>query len=149
MYVFFFSGRRSHTRLSCDWSSDVCSADLSEEHTSELQSHDNLVCGVQTCAIPIRSEEHTSELQSHDNPVCRLPLEKKLRPGGRAPGLAGAHPPAGRDPPAPSGRPERAAQGWPGTRPTTCCGRRAGGATATTPTSSEARSASAGRPRVS
>src|SRR3954463_5886384 len=32
------------TRLSCDWSSDVCSSDRSEEHTSELQSHDNLVC---------------------------------------------------------------------------------------------------------
>src|SRR3954465_1276470 len=29
--------------------------------------------GVQTCA---RSEEHTSELQSHDNLVCRLLLEK-------------------------------------------------------------------------
>src|SRR3954465_1259403 len=29
---------------------------------------------VQTCA---RSEEHTSELQSHDNLVCRLLLEKK------------------------------------------------------------------------
>src|SRR3954466_6605324 len=34
-----------------DWSSDVC-----------------------------RSEEHTSELQSHDNLVCRLLLEKKLTP---------------------------------------------------------------------
>src|SRR3954467_9993736 len=30
--------------------------------------------GFQTCA---RSEEHTSELQSHDNLVCRLLLEKK------------------------------------------------------------------------
>src|SRR3954462_8257947 len=28
------------------------------------------------CALPIRSEEHTSELQSHDNLVCRLLLEK-------------------------------------------------------------------------
>src|SRR3954462_15513374 len=27
----------------------------------------------------IRSEEHTSELQSHDNLVCRLLLEKKKR----------------------------------------------------------------------
>src|SRR3954463_16829894 len=36
--------RRRHTRLSCDWSSDVCSSDRSEEHTSDLQSHDNLVC---------------------------------------------------------------------------------------------------------
>src|SRR3954466_654710 len=32
--------------------------------------------GVQTCA---RSEEHTSELQSHDNLVCRLLLEKKKK----------------------------------------------------------------------
>src|SRR3954463_3838311 len=28
------------------------------------------------CALPIRAEEHTSELQSHDNLVCRLLLEK-------------------------------------------------------------------------
>src|SRR3954463_11018013 len=33
------------------------------------------------CALPIRSEEHTSELQSHDNLVCRLLLEKKKKPG--------------------------------------------------------------------
>src|SRR5690606_39363956 len=26
---------------------------------------------------PVRSEEHTSELQSRENLVCRLPLEKK------------------------------------------------------------------------
>src|SRR3954466_7309379 len=32
--------------------------------------------GGKTCA---RSEEHTSELQSHDNLVCRLLLEKKNR----------------------------------------------------------------------
>src|SRR3954467_15159189 len=33
---------------------------------------------VQTCA---RSEEHTSELQSHDNLVCRLLLEKQEKRG--------------------------------------------------------------------
>src|SRR5690242_21164983 len=27
-YIFFFSCRRRHTRLTCDWSSDVCSSDL-------------------------------------------------------------------------------------------------------------------------
>src|SRR6202521_4632435 len=43
----------------------------SEEHTSELQSPQNLVCRL------IRSEEHTSELQSPQNLVCRLLLEKK------------------------------------------------------------------------
>src|SRR5690242_21895179 len=29
MWLFFFSSRRRHTRLTCDWSSDVCSSDLS------------------------------------------------------------------------------------------------------------------------
>src|SRR5690606_39968112 len=29
MFIFFFSSRRRHTRFSRDWSSDVCSSDLS------------------------------------------------------------------------------------------------------------------------
>src|SRR5256886_7564893 len=29
---FFFSSRRRHTRFDCDWSSDVCSSDLSKAH---------------------------------------------------------------------------------------------------------------------
>src|SRR5690606_41894526 len=33
--------------------------------------------------IGLRSEEHTSELQSRENLVCRLLLEKKNRPSGR------------------------------------------------------------------
>src|SRR5438477_5342396 len=27
-FIFFFSSRRRHTSLTCDWSSDVCSSDL-------------------------------------------------------------------------------------------------------------------------
>src|SRR2546421_776803 len=57
----------------CDWSSDVCSSDRSEEHTSELQSRSDLVCRI------ISSEEHTSELQSRSDLVCRLLLEKKKK----------------------------------------------------------------------
>src|SRR5256886_8144663 len=30
VFFFFFSSRRRHTRFDCDWSSDVCSSDLSE-----------------------------------------------------------------------------------------------------------------------
>src|SRR5690242_14124207 len=30
-FFFFFSSRRRHTRLTCDWSSDVCSSDLVEQ----------------------------------------------------------------------------------------------------------------------
>src|SRR5205085_11977890 len=29
LFFFFFSSRRRHTRFDCDWSSDVCSSDLS------------------------------------------------------------------------------------------------------------------------
>src|SRR5438034_3844711 len=35
------------------------------------------VCGLRPRAIIDRSEEHTSELQSHSDLVCRLLLEKK------------------------------------------------------------------------
>src|SRR2546430_4655729 len=28
VFYFFFSSRRRHTRFDCDWSSDVCSSDL-------------------------------------------------------------------------------------------------------------------------
>src|SRR5688572_31573975 len=31
-FFFFFSSRRRHTRFDCDWSSDVCSSDLSSLH---------------------------------------------------------------------------------------------------------------------
>src|SRR5690242_21309110 len=30
LFFFFFSSRRRHTRLTCDWSSDVCSSDLGD-----------------------------------------------------------------------------------------------------------------------
>src|SRR5438034_3724460 len=36
-------------------------------------------------AISLRSEEHTSELQSHSELVCRLRLEKKSTHGGALP----------------------------------------------------------------
>src|SRR5688572_18487385 len=38
--LFFFSSRRRHTRFDCDWSSDVCSSDL-----SDLGLHSNLPFG--------------------------------------------------------------------------------------------------------
>src|SRR2546430_12380445 len=32
--IFFFSSRRRHTRFDCDWSSDVCSSDLTPLETT-------------------------------------------------------------------------------------------------------------------
>src|SRR4051812_49805977 len=38
---FFFSSRRRHTRLTCDWSSDVCSSDLvSFDVTMRVPGHE-------------------------------------------------------------------------------------------------------------
>src|SRR6202521_1490362 len=53
----------------------------SEEHTSELQSPQNLVCRLLLeKRRASRSEEHTSELQSPQNLVCRPLLVKKIGP---------------------------------------------------------------------
>src|SRR2546430_2993113 len=43
VFIFFFSSRRRHTRFDCDWSSDVCSSDLS----NMLQSHGYKVTAVE------------------------------------------------------------------------------------------------------
>src|SRR5688572_31040611 len=32
-WKFFFSSRRRHTRFDCDWSSDVCSSDLTRQQS--------------------------------------------------------------------------------------------------------------------
>src|SRR5205807_3908917 len=45
VFVFFFSSRRRHTRLQGDWSSDVCSSDLSLEDSG---------AGFGYCADPAR-----------------------------------------------------------------------------------------------
>src|SRR5690242_21036227 len=92
-FFFFFSSRRRHTRLTCDWTSDVCSSDL----RVMLPLVSCRLVGVtrSPCALPrappkasgtftvnddTRSEEHTSELQSHVNLVCRPLLEKQKNP---------------------------------------------------------------------
>src|SRR5260221_8712942 len=41
-YFFFFSSRRRHTRSLCDWSSDVCSSDLSTQQLAEFVLKRNL-----------------------------------------------------------------------------------------------------------
>src|SRR3954465_11717655 len=72
-YVFFFLMIRRPPRSTLFPYTTL----FRSEHTSELQSHDNLVCRFWSSDVCSRSEEHTSELQSHDNIVCRLLLEKK------------------------------------------------------------------------
>src|SRR5256886_4445593 len=40
---FFFSSRRRHTRFDCDWSSDVCSSDLSYPWPGNIRELQNVV----------------------------------------------------------------------------------------------------------
>src|SRR5690625_6173059 len=100
---FFLSCRRRHTRWPRDWSSDVCSSDLSGLAVgivTALQFVPMLflspLAGLLADRLPrrklliftqsslgvlaARSEEHTSELQSRGHLVCRLLLEKKHEP---------------------------------------------------------------------
>src|SRR5438046_4614669 len=85
-FFFFFSSRRRHTRLVSDWSSDVCSSDLTVSSCDGCMplrvgsgNRSAIARSAKcTCSSRVnRSEEHTSELQSLTNLVCRLLLEKK------------------------------------------------------------------------
>src|SRR5690242_8181966 len=52
--LFFFSSRRRHTRLTCDWSSDVCSSDLRRQALSQGErAADKLLplCSPQTLGL--------------------------------------------------------------------------------------------------
>src|SRR2546426_1669308 len=59
MFFFFFSSRRRHTRLQGDWSSDVCSSDLSPRAIALRMGVDRLAifqcCDL--CAVLLRDLE--------------------------------------------------------------------------------------------
>src|SRR2546430_7813293 len=52
-YFFFFSSRRRHTRFDCDWSSDVCSSDLSNDAPEPVKSEFRTIIETQTVGIPL------------------------------------------------------------------------------------------------
>src|SRR3954463_6472014 len=49
----------------------------SDRKSTRLNSSHTIISYAVFCLKKKRSEEHTSELQSHDNLVCRLMIEKK------------------------------------------------------------------------
>src|SRR3989475_966822 len=53
-FFFFFSSRRRHTRFDCDWSSDVCSSDLTRRLFGTLVK---VVPGFSTAPFPITITE--------------------------------------------------------------------------------------------
>src|SRR2546421_7476705 len=62
----------------CDWSSDVCSSDRSEEHTSELQSRSDLVCRLllekkkKIDAVRINATQHQEQNRNQLELQCVL-----------------------------------------------------------------------------
>src|SRR5260370_33183111 len=60
---FFFSSRRRHTRFKCDWSSDVCSSDLSETGWSRESIRGLPDIGVANVwSLDVRTEESNGDL---------------------------------------------------------------------------------------
>src|SRR5690242_21439952 len=73
MISFFFSSRRRHTRLTCDWSSDVCSSDLlpyMKAWHAKYREDGLRVVGVHSAAFP--PSEDTEEVKAA---VARLGIE--------------------------------------------------------------------------
>src|SRR5690349_3672370 len=77
-FFFFFSSRRRHTRSLRDWSSDVCSSDLSQMFTS-------LFCGI----LDTRTGEITYSNGGHNPPyhLSRAGVQQVPKTGGRVLGL--------------------------------------------------------------
>src|SRR5438132_10517497 len=59
----------------CGKTGNTCDAPAAPDRSSCSSSWNN--CAACSRYRPMRSEEHTSELQSHSDLVCRLLLEKK------------------------------------------------------------------------
>src|SRR2546427_3910737 len=57
---FFFSSRRRHTRFDCDWSSDVCSSDLSLKWLSSQLAGPHAVAGRARGTQPFEREDEKS-----------------------------------------------------------------------------------------
>src|SRR5574337_1485955 len=78
---FFFSSRRRHTRLSGDWSSDVCSSDLRQQPTRLLCPWDypgknsGVGCHFLLHCMKVKSESEVAQscLIFRDPMDCSLP----------------------------------------------------------------------------
>src|SRR5438309_10144193 len=82
LFFFFFSSRRRHTRWNCDWSSDVCSSDLSPRPGATGTASD-LLDELLPVAKPSEVEvHHEAAVLEVDDPARLLELaaDTALRP---------------------------------------------------------------------
>src|SRR6266480_475195 len=94
-FYFFFSSRRRHTRLTCDWSSDVCSSDLPALVAAPLEE---AIRGDEAAALAKRLGERRLAGEPLGAGVDERATRALLRPATRheppaqAPSLAGPGP---------------------------------------------------------
>src|SRR2546426_11423920 len=77
---FFFSSRRRHTRLQGDWSSDVCSSDLSPDHVAGGHDHEAFhhVAELAHVPGPVVGDEVAERLARDGlEPLAVLPAEER------------------------------------------------------------------------
>src|SRR5690242_21003680 len=63
-FFFFFSSRRRHTRLTCDWSSDVCSSDLGGRAVPAHRAVQPLAAGPRSAFVHLRAARATADLRA-------------------------------------------------------------------------------------
>src|SRR5438876_7900142 len=93
---FFFSSRRRHTRWTGDWSSDVCSSDLSKLIGGRVVQSSSIDVGVAVEAedgimVPIiRSADKTSlvDLTAKYKELVNLARQRRISPDMQAGGIA-------------------------------------------------------------
>src|SRR5713101_2659689 len=86
-FFFFFSSRRRHTRLTCDWSSDVCSSDL------RLQS-DLYISSIKTSTMITSSNSLCREQDAQSSGRCSTSHHVRYRAvprTNRTPSTANTH----------------------------------------------------------
>src|SRR5260370_13925929 len=76
-YTTLFRSHRQHIRRGLLQDSDARLAYRLQRVYLAASDREHQFVDIQSCGLKLRSEEHTSELQSHLNLVCRLLLEKK------------------------------------------------------------------------
>src|SRR5689334_1009239 len=84
LFGFFFSSRRRHTRWNCDWSSDVCSSDLTgyllkEISTDEVATAIRAVADGQSQISPSMASKLLTEFKS----MIQRTDERRLVPAPR------------------------------------------------------------------
>src|SRR5688572_31062830 len=81
-FFFFFSSRRRHTRFDCDWSSDVCSSDLSNRSESVNLRHG----GVPAPLLQLPQDRKSTRLNSSHSQISYAVFCLKKKKGRRSGG---------------------------------------------------------------